>query len=129
MKVVIDTNVLVSGLINPEGKPARIIDLLLNRKLILLYDNRILNEYSDVLNRKKFNFSKDLVEPLLEFITYECEYVTALPLKIPFQDESDKMFLEVAETGNAEFLLTGNKDHFPKRKNIITPTEFFSRYY
>lgn len=129
MKVVIDTNVLVSGLINPGGKPARIIDLLLNGKLILLYDNRILNEYSDVLYRKKFNFSDALVAPLLAFITHECEYVTAIPLKIPFQDESDKMFLEVAETGNAEFLLTGNKDHFPKRKNIITPAEFFSGYY
>ncbi|MFW5771353.1 MAG: PIN domain-containing protein [Spirochaetota bacterium] len=66
---------------------------------------------------------------MLDFIRYENEYVTAVPLKMPFRDESDKMFLEVAETGGAEFLLTGNKDHFPKRKKIITPAEFFSRYY
>ena len=53
MKIVLDTNVLVSSLLNPDGSPAKILNLILSEKIILLYDNRILNEYYDVLKREK----------------------------------------------------------------------------
>ena len=56
MKIVLDTNVLVSGLINPKGVPAKILNLMLNEKIIVLYDNRILREYETVLSRRKFRF-------------------------------------------------------------------------
>lgn len=54
MKIVLDTNVLVSGLINANGFPGRIIDLVRNNILQLIIDSRIMEEYSDVLNRDKF---------------------------------------------------------------------------
>ena len=48
MKVVVDTNVLISGIINPYGKPAKILNLVLERKLVLCVDSRIYNEYEKV---------------------------------------------------------------------------------
>jgi len=54
--VVIDTNVLVSGLINPDGPPARVVDLLLANVIQAAFDDRVLAEYDEVLTRKPFSF-------------------------------------------------------------------------
>lgn len=124
MRIVLDTNVLVSALINPGGAPAAILNLLLNSKITLLYDNRIFDEYRTVLSRKKFGFSNELVSPLLDFLRSEGLFISANPTSIPFTDESDRMFLELAETGGADFLITGNKAHFPDRRFIISPRTF-----
>ena len=124
MKIAADTNIIVSGLLNPEGKPAQILNLILNQKLILLYDNRILSEYSNVLHRKKFNFPNFLIEPILDFIKMDGEYITAEPVKEKLPDESDSKFLEVALTGEAKYLITGNTAHYPKMRLIKTPAEF-----
>lgn len=127
MKIVIDTNVLVSGLINPKGVPANILNLILNGKIIVLYDNRILREYETVLSRKKFKFKKETIEPLIDFIKHEGSFIAAEPLKIKFKDEDDKMFLEVAKSGNAEYLITGNIVHFLNEQFIVTPREFIEK--
>jgi uncharacterized protein len=124
MKIVADTNIFVSGLLNPEGKPAQILNLILNQKLILLYDNRILHEYSDVLHRKKFKFPHYLIEPIIEFVKMDGVYIAAEPVKEKLPDESDTKFLEVASTGEATYLITGNTSHYPKIKIIKTPAEF-----
>ena len=124
MRVVIDTNVLISGLINPNGKPAMIINLLLLKKIKVLYDNRILKEYRNVLLRERFGFSEELVDSLIEFIKTEGEFVTSEPIKIDIPDESDKKFLEVAISGKANYLITGNTKDYPKLEFIITPKEF-----
>ncbi|MCH7571195.1 MAG: putative toxin-antitoxin system toxin component, PIN family, partial [Deltaproteobacteria bacterium] len=49
MRVVLDTNVLVSALLRPAGPPARILDLILGRQVTLALDNRIFDEYRNVL--------------------------------------------------------------------------------
>lgn len=127
MNVVIDTNVIISGLLNPSGVPAKIINLILNEELTLLYDNRILNEYENVLNRKKFRFEREIIGSLLDFIKNEGLFIAANPISKHFTDESDKMFLEVASSGNAEYLITGNSAHFPKDKFVLTPREFIEK--
>ena len=68
MKVVLDTNVIISGMINVEGTPAQIMNLLINARITILYDNRILKEYEEVLNRKKFSFKKSVINPILDYI-------------------------------------------------------------
>ena len=127
MNVVLDTNVLVSGIINPEGIPAKIQNLVLNGKITLLYDNRIIQEYTDVLSRRKFGFSLELILPLIDFIQNDGVFITAEPIMQPFLDEDDKKFYEVAITGNANYLITGNTKHFPKKPIVITPTGFLSK--
>jgi uncharacterized protein len=128
MKVVLDTNVLVSGMIKIDGTPAQIVNLLINGRIILLYDSRILKEYEEVLGRKKFGFKKSVIAPLLDYIRNEGEYITAEPTNRPFTDKDDKMFYEVAKTARAKCLVTGNKDHYPKEGIVKNPKEFIEFY-
>ena len=62
MLAVVDTNVLISALITPFGNAARILDMAMAGELRLLYDDRILSEYRDVLLRPKFSFEEKDVD-------------------------------------------------------------------
>ena len=128
MKVVLDTNVLVSGLLSPNGPPGTIINLILNQVISLLYDDRIIQEYQTVLERPKFNFNKSLTMDFLEFIKWSGERVFANPIAADFKDKDDIPFYEVATTGDADFLVTGNQKHFPKGKTfkVVSPAEFIA---
>ena len=132
MIIVTDTNVLVSGLIKAYGTSAAIIRLILEGKIKLAYDLRIINEYRDVLNRNKFRFSSEQVEVILKQITEEGININAAPLKESLPDIDDSPFLEVAITGSVKFLVTGNKKHFPqeicKGVKILSPSEFISLF-
>lgn len=59
MIVVIDTNVLVSGLIKPFRLPGRIVMMVASGEIELCYDGRIISEYKEVLSRPKFGFKKE----------------------------------------------------------------------
>ena len=128
MKVVLDTNVLISGMIHIGGIPAQIVNLLINGRITILYDSRILKEYEEVFGRKKFGFRKSDVAPLLDYVKNEGEYITAEPINKPFADKDDKMFYEVAKTARAKYLVTGNKDHYPKEGIVKNPKEFIELY-
>jgi len=128
MKIVLDTNVLVSGLINIAGIPAQIVNLLLNGQLTILYDSRIFKEYEEVLDRKKFGFKKSMISTIMDYIKNEGEYITAEPTTRVFRDKDDRMFYEVANTANARCLVTGNKDHYPKEGIVKSPKEFIEFY-
>jgi len=128
MRVVLDTNVLVSGLLNPNGPPAAILNLLVNAKLELLYDSRILQEYMEVLHRTKFGFNSDWIEALIDYFKDEGEYISAEPTNQPFRDDDDQAFYEVMTTGEADYLITGNGSHFPKDDRIRNPREFVAEY-
>jgi uncharacterized protein len=106
--VVLDTNVLVSALINPTGVPAAVLGLVLNGKLTVGYDNRILDEYREVLSRQRFHFKKSLILQLLDYIRQAGEFIASEPLRIGSVSEDDRMFYEVAMTGKAAYLITGH---------------------
>ena len=127
MNVVIDTNVIISGFLNSNGLPGKIINLLFNERINLLFDNRILAEYKDVLSRDKFGFNRDIIDPLIDYINKDCIYVISNPILESFNDEDDKKFYEVALSGNADYLITGNIKHFPKDQIIVTPREFLEK--
>ena len=132
MKIVLDTNVLVSGLLTPFGSSGEIVRMVSAGKLILQYDSRILLEYYEVLNRPKFDFDKVQVDSLIDYIKRNSQIVPASPLNKSLPDPDDAPFLEVAIEGRAECLVTGNKIHYPRnfRKNIkvLSPTEFKNFY-
>jgi putative PIN family toxin of toxin-antitoxin system len=129
MKIVLDTNIIVSAFINPKGTPGEIISLLLSKKIILCYDNRIFSEYVEVLKKSKFNFDNILADEFLDFIKYNGEYIIAEPQRVKFDDEDDKAFYDVYKSSDANYIITGNKKHFPKEKNIITPREYIELNY
>jgi putative PIN family toxin of toxin-antitoxin system len=124
MKIVLDTNVIVSALLCPQSIPAKIVGLVLNGTIGIVYDNNILTEYVDVLNREKFNINKGLIKIVLDYITNEGEYIIPMPQNIKLIDEEDKIFYELYKSEGVDFLITGNIKHFPKEKNIMMPREF-----
>jgi putative PIN family toxin of toxin-antitoxin system len=127
MKIVLDTNIIVSAFLNPRGIPEEIISMVLSKKIEICYDNKIIAEYSDVLIRSKFDFDKEFVNDFLDFIKVHSEYVLAKPQKIIFTDEDDKKFYDVLKSSDANYIVTGNKKHYPKEKAILSPKEFKER--
>ena len=128
MKIVLDTNILVSALLSPTGAPSQIVSLVLAGKVSLLCDNRILLEYEEVLRRPKFAFPESVDDPILQFLEAEGEQVLAEPQPEEFGDEGDRAFYEVAVSGDATYLVTGNQRHYPTETWIVNPTEFLQRY-
>lgn len=129
---MIDTNVLVSGNISRENAPARIVDMLNEGVLTPLYDERMLIEYADVLRREKFGLPADIVDALIDNIRLHGVAVYAQTLDLQLPDASDMAFLEVAVTGNAEYLITGNEKHYkPVRGShtivVIPPKDFLAK--
>lgn len=128
MKVVIDTNVLVSGLLKPHNHPGAIVRLLASGHLQAVYDARILSEYREVLRRPLFGFELNDVEALLSYVKDSGLLVTAPPLKIHLPDPDDEPFLEAAMAEPGTSLITGNKKHFPLeacgKVMLYSPAEF-----
>jgi putative PIN family toxin of toxin-antitoxin system len=128
MMVVLDTNVLISGILKPYSKAAAILHLVADGTIRLAFDLRLLSEYRDVLNRPKFNFAEEDIEAFLDQLEQEGFIVSAKPLKIHLPDPDDEPFLEVALSAEAEALITGNKRHFQKKQyegvTILSPAEF-----
>jgi uncharacterized protein len=83
MNIVLDTNVLVSGLLSPFGPPGKIVRMVSSGEIRLLFDARILSEYRDVLQREKFRFDPKDVEVLLDFILNYGHMVSSSPLRDP----------------------------------------------
>ena len=127
-----DTNVLVSALIQPEGIPARILDLILSGQVKIVLDNRIYAEYQDVLLRPEFGFAPELADGLLEFLLQSGERVYSIKTSVALPDVYDGKFLEVAIDGTANFLVTGNLKHFPRRQRrgvrVVSPREFLNQW-
>lgn len=124
---VLDTNVLVSGLLSPYGPPGQLVDALLSRRLKIAYDDRILLEYRAVLYRPRFNFDPKSLEALFGILLFQ-NRVNAQPWPFtPSPDPDDTLFLEVASAAGAP-LVSGNARHFPPecRGNVtlMTPTEY-----
>lgn len=132
MKVVLDTNVLVSGLLKPFGTPGEIVRMTSAGTLELCYDARIFSEYREVLLRPEFSFDEDHVDALLEQIKAAGHSVAGDPLKKRLPDPTDEAFLEAALAGKAERLITGNLKHFPADKRegvkVVSPSEFLEFY-
>lgn len=132
MRIVLDTNVLVSGLLQPFGPSGQIVRLVASGDLVLYHDPRILAEYEDVLLREKFGFDPERVDTLLEQIRAGGLPVAARPLAVRLPDPDDEPFLEVALAGGAQFLVTGNIKHYPPEASggvaVIAPRPFLERY-
>jgi len=113
MRIVLDTNVLVSGLLRPDGVPGQVVDYLYARAFLVLYDARILGEYREVLARPRLDIAQEDAAAVCAFIEAHGVPVQALPLSIALPDRDDLPFVEVAVAGVADAIVTGNAAHFP----------------
>ena len=129
MIAVLDTNVIVSALWTPSGKAAYIVNQIIAGNLKLCHDYRILTEYREVLSRPKFKFSSWQVNFLLE--TFEKDGISVIAnalVDVPFIDESDKKFYEVAKFCNAP-LVTGNLKHYPQEDLVKSVAEYYDKLF
>jgi putative PIN family toxin of toxin-antitoxin system len=115
IRVVLDTNVVVSAHLNGEGYERAVLDLALDRKLRLALSEAILAEYEDVLRRLELGLGPRQVSASLRLIRAEGQIITPLRELSIAGEPADNRFLECAEAARADFLVTGNKRHFPKR--------------
>ena len=107
------------------------MDLIAERKLIPLIDDRILYEYRIVLRRPRFYFDEGKIDELLATIDRFSVYVESKPLAYSIPDSDDLPFLEVALSDKADALITGNKKDFGKPRKglrILSPAEFLDFY-
>ncbi|MBI4703664.1 MAG: putative toxin-antitoxin system toxin component, PIN family [Deltaproteobacteria bacterium] len=128
MMVVIDTNVLVSGLLTPDGPPGRILDGLAGDVLRLVYDDRIVLEYRALVSRPRHKFRRADLAELLAYVIGNGERIVAPPLDVLLPDPDDLALLEVAVAGQVDALVTGNLKHFPPNRRrgarVMSPADF-----
>lgn len=128
MRIVLDTNVVVSGLLTAVGAPAQVLDLVSTADVSLVLDQRILTEYQDVLARPRLKLGRHAVRDFLLLADY-AEFVIGAPLPFPLPDRADEPFLEVAIAGAVDALVTGNAKHFKVPRGrlaipIVSPRRF-----
>lgn len=129
MIVVFDTNIVVSSLFSPLGNEARAISLFLRRQVVAAISAATLTEYEIVLSRPKFSFALVKTSELLHLISINAWMVEPHRTLTVSPDDSDNRFIECAEAASADFLITGNKRHFPAshgRTKIVNAREFLS---
>jgi putative PIN family toxin of toxin-antitoxin system len=129
MKIVLDTNVVVSGLLQSQGNPAQVLLLALAGAVQVCHDERILAEYAEVLARPRFKFDPKRVREVLTKLDTDGLTVDASEqpdLNLP--DPDDEPFMAVALAASADFLVTGNLSDYPLTKRrgcaVVSPAEF-----
>ena len=125
---VIDTNVIVSALLSHYDDTATVVLMrkIIRGEVIPLYNERILEEYIEVLNRKKFSFTESMISATLKVIIDYGIILDSIESDISLPDPKDLVFYEVALSQEDSFLVTGNIKHFPKKPFIVTPTEMLA---
>ena len=123
---VIDTNVVVSGLLNPHGPSARVLDAVLDGRVKLVYDARILAEYRDVLYRPRLKLAPDKIQAFLNGLRGQV-MVTPRALVVTSPDSDDVFFVEAALATTDQTIVTGNLAHYPPEilhgARVLTPAQ------
>ena len=125
IRAVIDTNVLVAVLLSKseESSVIKLIDAVLDGKIIPLFNNEIVAEYTEVLSRPKFKFDREIRELLVERIVFLGEDADRTAYSESLPDEDDRVFYEVVLSTEDAYLVTGNLKHFPKTPIVVTPAQ------
>ena len=113
MRVVLDTNVLISAALKPSGLEAAIVNAILAGQFEAWVTSEIWTEYEEVLARPKFASVRDESQRILSALEGRVQTTRAIPAPAAALDGDDNRFLECAFAANADFLITGNLRHYP----------------
>jgi putative PIN family toxin of toxin-antitoxin system len=124
---VIDTNVIVSALLKWNSVPGVVLQAVFNGFVVPVYNDEILNEYRNVLNRPKFGFSSELISETISQIESLGVMENALEtVAEAMPDPKDIVFYSIAlshgKTAETH-LVTGNVKHFPANPIVVTPRQ------
>jgi putative PIN family toxin of toxin-antitoxin system len=129
LRLVIDTNVLVWAALKPDGLQRTTFLLAITKPCRLFVSTPVLEEYAEVLTRPELSIRKGLRLQLIQLIKNHGHLVAPSRQIEVTSDPDDNIFVECADAARADFLITGNRKHFPafwKNTKIITPREFVS---
>ena len=115
IRVVLDTNVVVSAALSSSGPPSRIIELANQHLFQLWLSPTTFAEYEDVLSRPRVGVAPKTAKSLLAWVKRTGKLVTPSKTVTSSPDPDDNRFLECAESAKAHYLVTGNIRHFPDR--------------
>jgi putative PIN family toxin of toxin-antitoxin system len=132
MRIVLDTNVLISGIFW-RGVPNQILSLWRDKKLVFVVTLEILEEYSRVANELSSKHQKIDLNPLFELLTVESEFCTPVKLfKHICEDPDDEKFIECAIAGNVKYIVTGDNDLLKingyRHIKIVRPQVFLKEF-
>jgi putative PIN family toxin of toxin-antitoxin system len=130
VRVVLDTNVLLSACLKPGGLEARVVDMALSGFIEACVTTAVFDEYADVLRRDRFRACRERAEAILSGIGQCATQVNAGETATAALDEDDNRFLECAAAADAEYLITGNLRHYPAawgRARIVNARAFTER--
>lgn len=133
MRVVLDTNVIVSGVMRPSSVPARVLSLVYETRIQPVIDLRIFAEYDEVLARPRLKIPADRSSDfLLRFgdiaqrVIVTKEAVSRFD-RVALRDPADRPFMEVAVSAAAHAIVSGNINHFPEAAlapvQVLTPRQ------
>lgn len=135
MRVILDTSVIVSGLISPHSPPAQIVSLWQQGTIQLLYSAEIFAELQDVLHRQwlqqRLAHRPNRISDFLTSVVILGEIVSGeFDVSGQVRDPNDEMFLTCAALGSADYLISGDKDLFTLGNfgstQIVSPADFLS---
>lgn len=125
--VVLDTNILVSALLSKHDDAATVIVMrkMFDGKLVPVYSEPIIEEYFEVLHRKKFKFDPELVNEIINYIQLIGIKTVPGSVQITLPDAKDLPFYEVfyCTRDVNSYLVTGNLKHFPVKPFIVSPAD------
>lgn len=128
IRVVLDTNIIVSALLNPQGAPAQVLlFVLLESEAELCMSAAIYSEYEEVLRRPRLRRNETEIEAALRAVRQRATWTRAAARVRVCSDPDDHIFVECAQDAGAQYLVTGNAGHFPPKWGetlIVTPREF-----
>lgn len=127
LRLVIDTNVLVSAVLKPDGLQRTVFLLAIAKPARWYVSGPIMEEYAVVLARPELKVRKSLRLQFIQLIKNHTYSVTPSRLPQLTTDPDDNIFLECADAARADYLVTGNQRHFPrfwKKTKIIDSREF-----
>lgn len=129
LRLVLDTNIVVSAALKPEGLQRTVLLLELTKPARLYVTDAILAEYAVVLARPELKIRKGVRQQLLQLIRSRAHRVNPARKLQVTPDPDDNIFLECADAARADYLVTGNTRHFPKfwkKTKVITSREFIN---
>ncbi len=127
LRLVLDTNIIVSAALKPDGLQRTVLLVAITRPARLYVSNPILLEYRMVLSRRELKIRKGLQQLYLQQIERTARLVSISRRIHAARDPDDDIFLECADAARADYLITDNSRHFPKfwkQTKIVTSREF-----
>ena len=113
IRVVLDTNIIVSALLQPLGPPAQVFVLTIGGSIQLCVSGNVYAEYEEVISLPRFQRGEDIIAGTLRSVREKGFWVRPAEVVRVCSDPDDDIFLECAQAARADYLVTGNLKHFP----------------